>query len=370
MIQVTVQKNLIGLEDLLTGVGTVTQERGPGPTEVEITKINGANLPYDATFSMSEKFDDLQLQIDNLPEVVDEGGDLLTGLINTSALDLDLAGRIWRKTIDANTAELYYGTELILQYDPTSGNILVPGDTDYVAADAIVTAAFEAADADIISDLEDLDTATSAVQLLDVGTSANNLVQLDGSARLPAVDGSQLTGLDTGVPVGAVIGVPYSTPDSGWLECDGSEISRTTYATLYAKIGDAYGAGDESTTFNLPDYRGEFLRGWDNERGIDVGRSIGSTQSGALSSHSHSAGTLATAASGSHSHTLRYGNNNGGTNGGGTTFDKATDFDGAQSGAIDTVGNHTHTITGTTAASGSDETRPRNISLMYQIKVL
>jgi microcystin-dependent protein len=364
MIQVIVQKNLIGLEDLLIGVGTVTQERGPGPTEVEITKINGANLPYDANFSMSEKFDALQLQIDNLPEVVDEGGNLLTGLINTSALDLDLAGRIWRKTIDANNVEIYYGTELMFIYDPTAGNLVIPPDTDYIAADAVVTAAFEAADAAIISDLDDLDAATSAVQLLDVGTSANNLVQLDGSARLPAVDGSQLTGLDTGVPVGAVIGVPYSTPDSGWLECDGSEISRTTYATLYAKIGDTYGAGDESTTFNLPDYRGEFLRGWDNSRGIDAGRAIGDNQSGALESHNHSVGTLATSTAGNHSHTLT-----GGLSGSGNAGAQGSAATG-QFSSTSTAGNHTHTITGATASSGSSETRPRNVSLMYQIKVL
>lgn len=46
-----------------------------------------------------------------------------------------------------------------------------------------------------------------------------------------------------------------------WLLCDGSAVSRTDYADLYALIGDNFGAGDGSTTFNLPDYRGKFLRG-------------------------------------------------------------------------------------------------------------
>jgi microcystin-dependent protein len=47
-----------------------------------------------------------------------------------------------------------------------------------------------------------------------------------------------------------------STPSAGWLACDGAAVSRTTYAALFAAIGTAYGAGDGSTTFNVPDYRG------------------------------------------------------------------------------------------------------------------
>ena len=54
---------------------------------------------------------------------------------------------------------------------------------------------------------------------------------------------------------------------AGWLECNGSAVSRTTYAALFAAIGTEYGVGDGTTTFNLPDLRGEFMRGWDNGRG-------------------------------------------------------------------------------------------------------
>ena len=65
---------------------------------------------------------------------------------------------------------------------------------------------------------------------------------------------------------------------AGWLECDGALVSRTTYANLFAVIGTTYGAGDGSTTFALPDLRGEFLRGWDHGRAVDTGRSFGSAQ--------------------------------------------------------------------------------------------
>ncbi|KGH20758.1 phage tail protein [Comamonas thiooxydans] len=69
---------------------------------------------------------------------------------------------------------------------------------------------------------------------------------------------------------------------SGWLECNGAAISRATYGTLFASIGTNYGAGDGATTFNLPDLRGEFLRGADRGRGIDAGRAVGSAQGDAI----------------------------------------------------------------------------------------
>lgn len=69
---------------------------------------------------------------------------------------------------------------------------------------------------------------------------------------------------------------------SGWLECNGAAISRATYSTLFASIGTNYGAGDGATTFNLPDLRGEFLRGADRGRGVDAGRAVGSAQGDAI----------------------------------------------------------------------------------------
>lgn len=65
---------------------------------------------------------------------------------------------------------------------------------------------------------------------------------------------------------------------AGYLELAGQAISRTTYSALFALFGTNYGAGDGSTTFNLPDLRGEFVRGLDHGRGIDTGRTLGSFQ--------------------------------------------------------------------------------------------
>lgn len=88
-------------------------------------------------------------------------------------------------------------------------------------------------------------------------------------------------------PTGSVFAMATSTVPAGYLECNGAAVSRTVYRTLFGLIGTSYGAGDGSTTFNLPDLRGEFIRGWDNGRGVDAGRAIGSFQDKDTSSGSH-----------------------------------------------------------------------------------
>ncbi|MGD7191222.1 tail fiber protein, partial [Ralstonia pseudosolanacearum] len=81
-----------------------------------------------------------------------------------------------------------------------------------------------------------------------------------------------------------------STAPNGWLKANGAAVSRTTYAALYAEIGTTFGAGDGAATFNLPDLRGEFLRGWDDGRGVDTGRGFGTWQSGSPVPHDDTAG--------------------------------------------------------------------------------
>ena len=63
------------------------------------------------------------------------------------------------------------------------------------------------------------------------------------------------------LPAGSMIMFGSSNPPEGWLLADGSEVSRTTYAALFAAIGTAFGAGDGTSTFNLPDFRGVFPKG-------------------------------------------------------------------------------------------------------------
>lgn len=134
------------------------------------------------------------------------------------------------------------------------------------------------------------------------------------------------------VPTGSVHLFAMNAPPTGYLECNGSAVSRTTYAALFAAIGTTFGTGDGSTTFNLPELRGEFVRGWDNARGIDAGRAFGSAQADELKAHTH---------------TIQSGS-------GGSAL---------ESGAGGTASTYN------TGSTGGSETRPRNIALLYAIKV-
>ncbi|MBW1279273.1 phage tail protein [Escherichia coli] len=82
--------------------------------------------------------------------------------------------------------------------------------------------------------------------------------------------------------VGMTASFAMNTPPTGWLAADGSAVSRNIYARLFSRIGTTWGAGDGSTTFNLPDLRGEFVRGIDNGRTADPSRVFGSSQLGTI----------------------------------------------------------------------------------------
>lgn len=107
-----------------------------------------------------------------------------------------------------------------------------------------------------------------------------------------------------GVFVTGDLKLSAAAPPSGadpkpWLECDGSAVSRTTYGALFAAIGTAYGAGDNSTTFNLPDYRGRSPLGQGQgdpiggvamtarTRGAKVGEEVHKLLIGELADHDH-----------------------------------------------------------------------------------
>ena len=153
-----------------------------------------------------------------------------------------------------------------------------------------------------------------------------NGVAFDGTANITIIS----------VPSGAIFAFARSTAPEGYLKCNGALISRTTYATLFSAIGTTFGSGDGSTTFALPDLRGMFLRGWDDARGVDAGRSFGSSQEDDFKSHGHTI----------------YINTNKGYSTGGTTWDFLGSYGAATS----------------TGGAGGTETRPKNIALLYCIK--
>lgn len=82
-----------------------------------------------------------------------------------------------------------------------------------------------------------------------------------GVAATDAATVGQIAGSGGGVPLGAVVDYWGATPPEGYLYAAGQEVSRSTYAALFAIMGTAAGAGNGSTTFNLPDYRGRMGAG-------------------------------------------------------------------------------------------------------------
>lgn len=151
------------------------------------------------------------------------------------------------------------------------------------------------------------------------------------------------------IPAGAVMPFAMNSAPSGWLAADGTAVSRSAYAALFSAIGTAHGSGDGSTTFNLPDLRGIFVRGSGSQTisGTAYSGTFAAKQQDAFKSHLHpysdyyerSAVTYANGLDGSASRLGVNGFSNTGLN---------------------TARN--------TSSTGDTETRPANIALLYCIK--
>lgn len=213
---------------------------------------------------------------------------------------------------------------------------------------------------------------TAAVGASTLQLATTEFVQQNASANPP---GTILAFAGTAIPV-------------GYLLANGASLSRTTYAQLFGVIGTTYGNADAST-FNIPDLRGEFLRGLDNGRGIDSGRNLGTFQNWQLANHTHTfvgdaipAHTHTATASTDPGHThpiIRAQNNNVGN---GSPYYTTANGSNGYGANTEAAGSHAHTIsvaaagagtpTGTITVAGgttnSSESRPRNIAVQFLIK--
>lgn len=145
-------------------------------------------------------------------------------------------------------------------------------------------------------------------------------------------------------PPGQMAPFAMTTAPTGWLKANGAAVSRTTYAALFAAIGTTWGVGNGSTTFNLPDWRGKFVRGYDDGRGVDVDRVFGEAQADLIKSHDH---TATAANDGAHTHTGTAASGGAHTHTGTATSSGAH----THTGTAASGGAHTHT--GTAASAGS-----------------
>ena len=174
----------------------------------------------------------------------------------------------------------------------------------------------------------DIVTFATSVGITNVSMDFNATAYADNVIVDAQIEGS----------VGQIVTHAGNSVPQGTLLAEGLAVSRTTYSDLFSAIGTTYGIGDGSTTFNLPDYRGYFLRGWSDDATIDPDgpRAVGSTQLDDFKSHNHN---IASA------------------NAGGS---------GGQAGPINAGG--TLNVSFNTGLRGGLETRPKNKAVKYYIR--
>lgn len=199
------------------------------------------------------------------------------------------------------------------------------------------------------------DSGTRTLAAIGSLGTAGTVLTSNGAGAAP----SWQAAASTSIPSGVMMAYGGTSAPSGWLLCDGSAVSRTTYSTLYAIVGTAFGVGDGSTTFNLPDLRGRVPVGKDNMGGSAASRmtTAGSGvdgltlgASGGAQTHTLTTAQLASH-SHSHSHTLT------GIDGGGGAA-------GPLNNSGSSVGTYTTNTDATTAGSGQahNNTQPSLIT--------
>ena len=171
---------------------------------------------------------------------------------------------------------------------------------------------------------------------LKVGTITSNEMGVGAVTTNAIADGAvtQAKASNMLVPAGAIMAFAMNGAPTGWLAADGTAVSRSTYATLFAAIATTYGVGDGSTTFNLPDLRGYFVRGSGTNSDTTASGAFGAKQADELKSHTH---------------TYTFKSTTGGSSAGGDP-------------------NSITNTTVNTGATGGTETRPKNIAMFYCIK--
>ena len=237
-------------------------------------------------------------------------------------------------------------------------------------------------------------TNTGAATLNVSGLGAKTIVRPNGDTVLAGdiVNGSKVlviyvqspvdkflllsmpaTSASISLAVGAVMAWPTENIPAGCLLADGSAVSRTTYAALFAAYGTRYGNGDGATTFNLPNYKDYVLRGHDaggtdagsrTDRGDGTtGANVGTKQAAATKSHTHAVGTLAV---GTVDLDISYRVDNRGSPG---SDNVVMDVQLGTGLANDITLDHTHTLSGSSATTGesANETRGKNITVNWII---
>ena len=198
------------------------------------------------------------------------------------AFTIDKADKAQKLTIsfdyDASDANYADDDIRIAIYDVTNANLIRVNGEDLKGGKGTHIAQFQTA-------------ADSTSYRLIIHQSSTNATAYDVYLDNISVGPNSVINAPEIGEVGEILTMAADVTVQGpYLYCDGTAVSRTTYSELFDAVGTTYGVGDGSTTFNLPDYRGYFLRGLDTTEGVDpdfATRTLGSSQADELKSHRH-----------------------------------------------------------------------------------
>lgn len=322
-----------------------------------------------------------------------DGGNTATANIPMGGFTLTNVGSPTATTMPARVSDLQSGRGTYCTVGGTANAITLTNSVPITAYAAGQKFKFFITSSNTSSVTVAVDGLTAtAVKVAGVDLSAGQFAA--GAYMEIAHDGTDFEAIVGSVPatvsVGAVMAWPLATVPTGWLEADGSAVSRTTYSALFAIYSTSYGVGDGSTTFNLPNYKDYFLRGFDasgtdaasrTDRGDGTtGASVGTKQASDYLAHTH---TGTTASESAHTHTVTQevmtngfsSGLNGATANDSFIMDSGTSEVGTstQPNPTTTSAGSAHAHTFTTAASptsGGTETRPKNITVKWIILAL
>ena len=176
-------------------------------------------------------------------------------------------------------------------------------------------------------------------------------------------DGANLTGIE-GIPTATIVPWSSSSVPSGFLECNGATVSRSTYAALFAIIGTTYGAGDGASTFEIPDLQDNVAIGKSGTKALASTGGANTVASTGNIGGSTANATLSTGQLASHSHPISGGPNHGG--GGGVW--KPSDGGGVpDTGNTGSGTGHSHNMSATFSGDSTSVVQPY-LALIYIIK--
>lgn len=212
-----------------------------------------------------------------------------------------------------------------------------------------------------------LEVASGKLRVRSLGITSNEIAD-DNVITAKIANGAvtQAKASNMLVPAGAIMAFAMNSAPTGWLAANGSSVSTTTYASLFAAIGYTYGGSGGS--FNLPDLRGYFVRGAGTNSDGTASGGFGGKQSESLLNHTHSGTTGGQSASHTHSYT-RYSSLDNNIVTGSSGIDSVWKGTTSVTTTSNSV-NHTHDFTtGNPSTGGGTETRPANIAMLYCIKI-